>query len=43
MLNGVEIFKLNDTDLSGPNPQLSEMLLKQQKEDEEAGFISHKA
>ncbi|KHN43182.1 Receptor-like protein kinase ANXUR2 [Glycine soja] len=43
MLNGVEIFKLNDTDLSGPNPQLSEMLLRQQKEDEEAGFTSHRA
>ena len=33
ILNGVEIFKLNDTDLSGPNPQPSDMLLKDQTED----------
>ncbi|KAG4968620.1 hypothetical protein JHK87_034271 [Glycine soja] len=26
LLNGVEVFKLNDTDLSGPNPRHSEML-----------------
>ncbi|KAG5140902.1 hypothetical protein JHK84_034670 [Glycine max] len=26
LLNGVEVFKLNDTDLSGPNPRPSEML-----------------
>ncbi|KAG5119915.1 hypothetical protein JHK82_034335 [Glycine max] len=25
LLNGVEVFKLNDTDLSGPNPRPSEM------------------
>ncbi|RDX92489.1 Receptor-like protein kinase ANXUR1, partial [Mucuna pruriens] len=41
ILNGVEIFKLNDTDLSGPNPQLSKMLLKQQEE-EENGFSNRK-
>ncbi|PNY16726.1 receptor-like protein kinase ANXUR2-like protein [Trifolium pratense] len=28
MLNGVEIFKLNDTDLSGPNPQPSDMMME---------------
>ncbi|XP_047154826.1 receptor-like protein kinase ANXUR2 [Vigna umbellata] len=28
LLNGVEVFKLNDTDLSGPNPQPSEMLVQ---------------
>ncbi|GAU21905.1 hypothetical protein TSUD_34020 [Trifolium subterraneum] len=28
MLNGVEIFKLNDTNLSGPNPQLSDMMME---------------
>ncbi|CAJ1976244.1 unnamed protein product [Sphenostylis stenocarpa] len=33
LLNGVEVFKLNDTDLSGPNPQPSDMLVKyEQKE-----------
>ncbi|XP_028770683.1 receptor-like protein kinase ANXUR1 [Neltuma alba] len=30
ILNGVEIFKLNDTTLAGPNPQPSDMLLKAQ-------------
>lgn len=28
ILNGVEIFKLNDTDLSGPNPQPSDMMIE---------------
>ncbi|XP_057427210.1 receptor-like protein kinase ANXUR1 [Lotus japonicus] len=28
LLNGVEIFKLNDTNLSGPNPQPSDMLVE---------------
>ncbi|XP_027365326.1 receptor-like protein kinase ANXUR2 [Abrus precatorius] len=28
ILNGVEVFKINDTNLSGPNPQPSEMLLE---------------
>ncbi|KAF7805211.1 receptor-like protein kinase ANXUR1 [Senna tora] len=32
ILNGVEIFKLNDTTLAGPNPQPSEMLMKQEEE-----------
>ncbi|XP_004494710.1 receptor-like protein kinase ANXUR1 [Cicer arietinum] len=41
MLNGVEIFKLNDTNLSGPNPQPSDMLLKDQAE--ETGFHAHNA
>ncbi|TKY61380.1 Receptor protein kinase ANXUR1 [Spatholobus suberectus] len=41
ILNGVEIFKLNDTNLSGPNPQLSDMLLKQHEEEE--GFSDQKA
>ncbi|XP_061340393.1 receptor-like protein kinase ANXUR1 [Gastrolobium bilobum] len=40
ILNGVEIFKLNDTDLSGPNPQPSDMLLKHE---EETSFQNHKA
>ncbi|XP_020212858.1 receptor-like protein kinase ANXUR1 [Cajanus cajan] len=35
MLNGVEIFKINETDLSGPNPELSDMLLRQHELDEE--------
>lgn len=39
ILNGVEIFKLNDTDLSGPNPRPSDMLLKDQAE--ERGFQTH--
>ena len=39
ILNGVEIFKLNDTDLSGPNPQPSDMLLKDQAE--ETVFLTH--
>ncbi|CAK8544789.1 unnamed protein product [Lathyrus sativus] len=38
ILNGVEIFKLNDTDLSGPNPQPSDMLLEDQAE---KGFQTH--
>lgn len=42
LLNGVEIFKLNDTNLSGPNPQPSDMLLKDQEE-QNAGFHNHKA
>ncbi|OIW07154.1 hypothetical protein TanjilG_10127 [Lupinus angustifolius] len=28
LLNGVEIFKLNDTNLSGPNPQPSDMMVE---------------
>ncbi|XP_050909080.1 receptor-like protein kinase ANXUR2 [Lathyrus oleraceus] len=39
ILNEVEIFKLNDTDLSGPNPQPSDMLLEDQAE--ERGFQTH--
>ncbi|KAI5435344.1 hypothetical protein KIW84_021956 [Lathyrus oleraceus] len=39
ILNGVEIFKLNDTDLSSPNPQPSDMLLEDQAE--ERGFQTH--
>ncbi|KAH1192016.1 hypothetical protein AAZX31_20G212000 [Glycine max] len=31
LLNGVEVFKLNDTDLSGPNPQPSEMLIQHEE------------
>ncbi|KAG4983519.1 hypothetical protein JHK87_028268 [Glycine soja] len=31
LLNGVEVFKLNDTDLSGPNPQPSEMLIEHEE------------
>ncbi|KAL2345798.1 hypothetical protein Fmac_007083 [Flemingia macrophylla] len=42
MLNGVEIFKLNDTDLSGPNPELSKMLLEEHELEEE-GFGHHRA
>ncbi|KAJ1413875.1 Serine-threonine/tyrosine-protein kinase, catalytic domain [Sesbania bispinosa] len=30
ILNGVEIFKINDTNLSGPNPQPSDMFLRHQ-------------
>ncbi|KAK7332858.1 hypothetical protein VNO80_29614 [Phaseolus coccineus] len=41
ILNGVEIFKLNETDLSAPNPLLSDMLLKEHEE-EEAGVFTHK-
>ena len=41
ILNGVEIFKLNDTDLSGPNPQPSEMLLE--GESQETSFHTHKS
>ncbi|XP_061367610.1 receptor-like protein kinase ANXUR1 [Gastrolobium bilobum] len=33
ILNGVEIFKLNDTNLSGPNPQPSEMLIEHEEKD----------
>ncbi|KAK7397319.1 hypothetical protein VNO78_18487 [Psophocarpus tetragonolobus] len=40
ILNGVEIFKLNDTDLSGPNPLLSDLLIKRQQEEED-GFTNH--
>ncbi|KAK7258687.1 hypothetical protein RIF29_24269 [Crotalaria pallida] len=40
LLNGVEIFKLNDTNLSGPNPQPSEMLMKH--EEEEKKFQTNK-
>ncbi|KAE9619031.1 hypothetical protein Lal_00047626 [Lupinus albus] len=32
ILNGVEIFKLNDTNLSGPNPQPSEMMVEHEEE-----------
>ncbi|GAU11641.1 hypothetical protein TSUD_346330 [Trifolium subterraneum] len=39
ILNGVEIFKLNDTDLSGSNPQPSDMLLEDQAK--ERGFQTH--
>ncbi|TKY52117.1 Receptor protein kinase ANXUR2 [Spatholobus suberectus] len=47
ILNGVEVFKLNDTDLSGPNPQPSDMLVKheekaktfQNKHDSEKTFV----
>ncbi|CAJ1961096.1 unnamed protein product [Sphenostylis stenocarpa] len=42
ILNGVEIFKLNDTDLSAPNPLISDMLLREHRE-EEAGFFTHKS
>ncbi|XP_027351016.1 receptor-like protein kinase ANXUR1 [Abrus precatorius] len=38
ILNGVEIFKLNDRDLSAPNPTPSELLLQQEEED--AGFTN---
>ncbi|KAK7277815.1 hypothetical protein RJT34_22832 [Clitoria ternatea] len=31
ILNGVEVFKLNDTNLSGPNPQPSEMLMEHEE------------
>jgi serine/threonine protein kinase len=41
ILNGVEIFKINDTDLSGPNPQPSNMLLEDQAK--ETGFQTHKS
>ena len=41
LLNGVEIFKLNDTNLSGPNPQPSDMLIK--REGEGRNFQTHKA
>jgi len=41
ILNGVEIFKINETDLSAPNPLISDLLLKQHQE-EEAGFFVHK-
>ncbi|KAK7337917.1 hypothetical protein VNO77_18508 [Canavalia gladiata] len=41
LLNGVEIFKLSDTDLSGPNPQPSEMLLKQ--EEDGTGFANRRS
>ncbi|XP_047163634.1 receptor-like protein kinase ANXUR1 [Vigna umbellata] len=41
ILNGVEIFKINEKDLSAPNPLISDMLLKQHQE-EEAGFFVHK-
>ncbi|KAK7285140.1 hypothetical protein RJT34_19900 [Clitoria ternatea] len=40
ILNGVEIFKLNDTDLSGPNPQPSEMSIKQHEAESE--FRNHR-
>ncbi|KAJ1409376.1 Serine-threonine/tyrosine-protein kinase, catalytic domain [Sesbania bispinosa] len=33
ILNGVEIFKLNDTDLSGPNPQPSDMLVEHEEKE----------
>ncbi|KAE9616104.1 hypothetical protein Lal_00017159 [Lupinus albus] len=33
LLNGVEIFKVNDTNLSGPNPQPSDMLIKYEAEE----------
>ncbi|KAK7376270.1 hypothetical protein VNO78_34733 [Psophocarpus tetragonolobus] len=31
LLNGVEVFKLNDTNLSGPNPQPSDMLIEHEE------------
>ena len=31
ILNGVEIFKINDTNLSGPNPQPSDMLVEHEE------------
>ncbi|RDX87023.1 Receptor-like protein kinase ANXUR2, partial [Mucuna pruriens] len=31
ILNGIEVFKLNDTNLSGPNPQPSAMLIKHEE------------
>ncbi|KAK7269184.1 hypothetical protein RIF29_21901 [Crotalaria pallida] len=34
ILNGVEIFKLNDTNLSGPNPQPSDMMVEHEQEEE---------
>ncbi|CAL5208442.1 unnamed protein product [Lathyrus oleraceus] len=33
LLNGVEIFKLNQTDLSGPNPNLSDMMIKHEEKE----------
>ncbi|XP_054801642.1 receptor-like protein kinase ANXUR1 [Prosopis cineraria] len=36
ILNGVEIFKLNDTTLAGPNPQPSDMLMKAQEEEQKS-------
>ena len=33
ILNGVEIFKLNDTDLSGPNPQPSDMMIEHEEKE----------
>ncbi|KAJ1385122.1 Serine-threonine/tyrosine-protein kinase, catalytic domain [Sesbania bispinosa] len=41
ILNGVEIFKINDTNLSGPNPQPSEMFLRHQGDG--MGFQNPKA
>jgi len=33
LLNGVEVFKLNDTDLSGPNPQPSDMMVQHEQKE----------
>lgn len=33
IINGIEIFKLNDTNLSGPNPQLSDMMIEHQEKE----------
>lgn len=33
LLNGLELFKLNDTDLSGPNPKPSDMLVKHEEKE----------
>ncbi|KAL2325377.1 hypothetical protein Fmac_024435 [Flemingia macrophylla] len=32
LLNGVEVFKINETDLSGPNPKPSDMLMKHEEQ-----------
>ncbi|KAK4282901.1 hypothetical protein QN277_014225 [Acacia crassicarpa] len=32
ILNGIEIFKINDTTLAGPNPQPSDMLMKSEQQ-----------
>ncbi|KAF7817822.1 receptor-like protein kinase ANXUR2 [Senna tora] len=51
ILNGIEIFKINDTTLAGPNPRPSDMLAKVQEEqsrtfnnnnDDEEEELSHK-
>ncbi|KAK4273566.1 hypothetical protein QN277_021944 [Acacia crassicarpa] len=36
ILNGIEIFKLNDTTLAGPNPQPSDMLMKAEEQQQKS-------